>query len=106
MSAVDSNLTKAQEKLVIEQAEKAVGDLRLVRDSVGRIIFGQDNVVENSLVALLSGGHALLVGLPGLAKTKLVETLGTVLGIARSAYPVHPRSDAFGHSGFGNSPPE
>lgn len=81
MSAVDSNLTKAQEKLVIEQAEKAVGDLRLVRDSVGRIIFGQDDVVENSLVALLSGGHALLVGLPGLAKTKLVETLGTVLGL-------------------------
>ncbi|HEY0235215.1 MAG TPA: MoxR family ATPase, partial [Afipia sp.] len=38
-------------------------------------------VVERTLVAILSGGHALLVGVPGLAKTKLVETLGVVLGL-------------------------
>ncbi len=45
------------------------------------IIFGQTQVVEEALVTLLSGGHGLLVGVPGLAKTKLVETLGTVLGL-------------------------
>ena len=38
-------------------------------------------MVERTLVALLAGGHALLVGVPGLAKTKLVETLGIVLGL-------------------------
>ncbi len=52
------------------------------RAEIGRVIFGQDEVVEQVLVTLLSGGHALLVGVPGLGKTLLVETLGTVLGLA------------------------
>ena len=52
------------------------------RAEIGRVIFGQEQVVEEVLVTLLSGGHALLVGVPGLGKTLLVETLGTVLGLA------------------------
>ncbi len=52
------------------------------RAEIGRVIFGQEAVVEQVLVTLLSGGHALLVGVPGLGKTLLVETLGTVLGLA------------------------
>ncbi len=48
---------------------------------VGRIIFGQEEVVDQVLICLLSGGHVLLVGVPGLGKTLLVETLGTVLGL-------------------------
>ncbi len=51
------------------------------RAEIGRVIFGQEAVVEEVLVTLLSGGHALLVGVPGLGKTLLVETLGTVLGL-------------------------
>ena len=51
------------------------------RTEIARIIFGQESVVERALVTLLAGGHGLLVGVPGLAKTKLVETLGTVLGL-------------------------
>src|SRR5690606_25330887 len=46
-----------------------------------RSIVGQERVVERALVTLLAGGHALLVGVPGLAKTKLVETLGIALGL-------------------------
>jgi MoxR-like ATPase len=69
------------EKAMIEEAEKALADISRVRDAVGRVIFGQEAVVERTLVALLAGGHALLVGVPGLAKTKLVETLGIVLGL-------------------------
>jgi MoxR-like ATPase len=53
------------------------------RAEIARVIHGQDQVVEQTLVALLSGGHALLVGVPGLGKTLLVETLGTVLGLDR-----------------------
>ncbi|MDP6925716.1 MAG: MoxR family ATPase [Rhodospirillales bacterium] len=53
-----------------------------VRNNVGRIIFGQQRVVEETLITLLAGGHVLLIGVPGLAKTRLVETLGTVLGLA------------------------
>jgi MoxR-like ATPase len=45
------------------------------------VIFGQELVVERVLITLLSGGHVLLVGVPGLGKTKLVDTLGTVLGL-------------------------
>ncbi|WP_043362680.1 MoxR family ATPase [Belnapia sp. F-4-1] len=61
---------------------EALGDrLRQVRDAIGRVIFGQQAVVDHTLITLLSGGHALLVGLPGLGKTKLVETLGAVLGL-------------------------
>ena len=55
--------------------------LTQVRASIGRVIFGQHQVIEQALITLLAGGHALLIGVPGLAKTRLVETLGTVLGL-------------------------
>ncbi|MCS6931838.1 MAG: MoxR family ATPase [Acetobacteraceae bacterium] len=55
--------------------------LAAVREAIGRIIFGQQEVVDQTLITILSGGHVLLVGVPGLGKTKLVETLGTVLGL-------------------------
>ncbi len=55
--------------------------LQDVRQSIGQVIFGQQEVVDQTLIALLAGGHALLVGVPGLAKTRLVETLGTVFGL-------------------------
>src|SRR5262249_35579817 len=51
------------------------------KEAIGTDIFGQDKVVENTLVTILSGGHALLIGVPGLAKTKLVETLGVTPGL-------------------------
>ena len=52
-----------------------------VREQIGQVIFGQREVIDQALITLLSGGHALLIGVPGLAKTRLVETLGTVLGL-------------------------
>jgi MoxR-like ATPase len=55
--------------------------LAAARAAVGRVIFGQDEIVDQSLITLLAGGHALLIGLPGLAKTRLVHTLGVVLGL-------------------------
>ena len=55
--------------------------LSAVRTMIGRVIFGQQEVIDQSLITILAGGHVLLVGLPGLAKTRLVETLGTVLGL-------------------------
>ena len=69
------------DKVIIAAAEKALGEIALIRKEVGKVIFGQESVVEQTLLAVLSGGHALLVGVPGLAKTKLVTTLGTVLGL-------------------------
>ena len=63
------------------ELDALVDRLKLVRREVGRIIFGQERVVDETLIALLAGGHALLIGVPGLAKTRLVRTLGTVLGL-------------------------
>jgi MoxR-like ATPase len=55
--------------------------LQNVRDSIGRVIFGQQRVIDQTIITLMAGGHALLIGVPGLAKTRLVETLGTVFGL-------------------------
>ncbi|MCV9961321.1 MoxR family ATPase [Pararhizobium sp. BT-229] len=78
------------EKAIIAAAEKALGEIALIRKEVGKVIFGQESVVEQTLLAVLSGGHALLVGVPGLAKTKLVSTLGTVLGLNSSRIQFTP----------------
>ena len=53
-----------------------------MRAGIGQAIFGQNEVVDQTLITLLSGGHVLLVGMPGLGKSRLVETLGVVLGLA------------------------
>ena len=59
----------------IKAVEKLNEDLAKVRNHVKEIIFGQDEVVDKIIITLLSGGHTLLVGLPGLAKTRLVLSL-------------------------------
>jgi MoxR-like ATPase len=65
----------------VQQIEALGETMVRIRQSVAQVIFGQEEVVEQTLVTVLAGGHALLVGVPGLAKTRLVETLGTVLGL-------------------------
>jgi MoxR-like ATPase len=67
---------------IVAEAEAAVGRIKAARDAIARVIFGQEIVVERALITVLAGGHGLLVGVPGLAKTKLVETMGTVLGLS------------------------
>ena len=66
---------------LIAEVETIIAHLAKARIAIGQQVFGQENVVENSLITLLSGGHGLIVGVPGLAKTRLVETLGKVLGL-------------------------
>ena len=62
---------------------EALGErVAAVRAQISRAIYGQQEVVDQTLITLLSGGHVLLVGVPGLGKSRLVETLGTVLGVA------------------------
>ncbi|MDO5469959.1 MAG: MoxR family ATPase [Akkermansia sp.] len=65
-----------------EEAWKELqGTIRDIRTEAARVVVGQENVVEQMLAALLCRGHCLLVGVPGLAKTLLVSTLGQVLGL-------------------------
>ena len=67
--------------MIVRAAETTAEHVRAARAAIGMVIFGQDKVVEQALITILSGGHALLLGVPGLAKTKLVDTMGTVLGL-------------------------
>ena len=66
---------------LMAEIEALGGRLSLVRERIGRVIFGQQEVIDHTLITLLAGGHVLLIGVPGLAKTRLVETLGKVLGM-------------------------
>ena len=66
---------------IVANAQAIVERLVKARDTIGTVIFGQENVVTLAMTTVLAGGHGLLVGVPGLAKTKLVETMGTVLGL-------------------------
>jgi MoxR-like ATPase len=70
------------DKGVADAAQSALDTISRARTEIGKAIFGQGDVVDLSLITVLAGGHGLLVGLPGLAKTRLVETMGTVLGLS------------------------
>ena len=82
---------------ILAEVEALGARVAAVRAAIGRVIFGQDEVVDQTLITLLSGGHVLLVGVPGLGKSRLVETLGVVLGPRHQAGAVHPRPDAGRH---------
>jgi MoxR-like ATPase len=81
MSATPDTNALSMEDAIVRTAETALERVAAARAAVGAVIFGQEHVVEQALVTLIAGGHGLLVGVPGLAKTKLVETLGVALGL-------------------------
>jgi MoxR-like ATPase len=74
----------------VEQADRYSALLNEAREDIASVIFGQDQVIDLMLTTVLAGGHALLVGTPGLAKTKLVHTLATVLGLDTSRVQFTP----------------
>ncbi len=67
---------------ILAATDALAARIATVRAAISRSIFGQGEVVDQTLITLLSGGHVLLVGVPGLGKSRLVETLGVVLGLA------------------------
>jgi MoxR-like ATPase len=82
MSAINTPPQLLDADSVLAETDAAVASIKSARSAIGRVIYGQETVVDRSLITILAGGHGLLVGVPGLAKTKLVETLGTVLGLS------------------------
>ena len=66
---------------IVPRLEAAAERVQKAHKAAATVIFGQDQVIERVMITLLSGGHALLIGVPGLAKTLLVDTLGKVLGL-------------------------
>lgn len=75
---------------LVKDIEALAEKLGVARTSIGAQIIGQQDVVDLSLIALLSGGHALLMGLPGLGKTLLVDTLSTVMGLSTNRVQFTP----------------
>src|SRR5712671_2521404 len=81
MATASGESPEKLEDMIVRAAESTAAHAQAAKAAIGAVIFGQDKVVEQALITVLSGGHALLVGVPGLAKTKLVDTMGTVLGL-------------------------
>src|SRR5579875_2173138 len=90
--------------------ERATTDLLRVRKEIGKVIVGQQDVIEGVLICLVAGGHVLLEGVPGLGKTTLLRTLAKVLDLRYSRIQFTPdlmpgdivgsmvmESDEFGH---------
>nr|HRJ12590.1 AAA family ATPase [Alphaproteobacteria bacterium] len=92
-AAVINEIRPAEQELArqtladIEQTQK---ELAAARDAIHRIIFGQRNVVDQCLITLLAGGHAILVGVPGVAKTTLVETISAAMGLDQKRVQATP----------------
>lgn len=66
---------------LLGEIETLGGKLGQAKEAITKRFIGQERVVDLTLASLLCGGHALLIGLPGLGKTRLVETLSTVMGL-------------------------
>lgn len=66
----------------VEAMKALVADYKKLRTEIGKVIIGQDEVVRDVLISIFSQGHCLLVGVPGLAKTLLVNTIARVLGLS------------------------
>ena len=81
MSAITQPAPADAERIIAE-TDAAVATIAAARSAIGEVIYGQESVIDRALITILAGGHGLLIGVPGLAKTKLVETLGTVLGLS------------------------
>ena len=77
----NKKLVADESKEFLNAVEKLCDDMTAVHKTISNYIFGQNKVIEETLVTLLAGGHLLLIGVPGLGKTRLVETLATVFGM-------------------------
>src|SRR6187549_1911595 len=65
----------------VEAVKDFVSSYKKLRAEIGKVIVGQDEVVRDVLISIFSRGHCLLVGVPGLAKTLLVNTIARALGL-------------------------
>lgn len=75
---------------ILREFEETAAGFLAARESLGRVIFGQDEVIELTLATLAAGGHGLLVGAPGLAKTLLVASVAGLMGLTEKRVQFTP----------------
>jgi MoxR-like ATPase len=90
MSALTQPHLDVDPSRIVAEVEAAVARVRAARTAIGKVIYGQETVVDRALITIFAGGHGLLIGVPGLAKTKLVETIGTVCGLSAARIQFTP----------------
>ncbi len=83
-------MSAAESRSDLQAVEHLSQSYERIRTEIGKVIVGQDRVVEQLLISLLSSGHCLLVGVPGLAKTLLISTLARVLNLKFSRIQFTP----------------
>ena len=76
-----------------------------IKTELAKVIVGQDEVIDEILISIFTRSHALLVGVPGLAKTLMISSLAQTLHLGVQAHPVHARPDAVGHHRHGGDLP-
>ena len=74
----------------LEAVEKLKAAKEIIKKEIGKVIVGQERVIDELMIALLSGGHCLIIGVPGLAKTLLISTLAKVLDLKFSRIQFTP----------------
>ena len=74
----------------IDGAKALVEKYQRLRAEIGKVIVGQDEIIHNTVLSIFCQGHVLLVGVPGLAKTLLVNTIGQALGLSFSRIQFTP----------------
>ncbi len=74
----------------VEKAARFQETVRTVKQEIAKVIVGQDKIIHDILLCVFSGGHAILVGVPGLAKTLLVKTIGEVMDLTFSRIQFTP----------------
>ena len=87
------NISQDDESL----AQELVSSYEMIRSQVQRVIVGQDEVLEQLIIAMLAKGHCLLEGVPGLAKTLMIRSLSQAIDLRFSQDSIHPRFNACGH---------
>ena len=80
--AIEAADAQNSQDALIARADKAAERLQAVKASIGKVIYGLETPVDLCLASILAGGHALLVGAPGLAKTRLVQTIAIATGLS------------------------
>src|SRR3978361_547561 len=87
MAVASGDGVEKLEDMIVRSAETTSTHIAAAKAAIGAVIFGQEQVVERTLITVLCGGHGMLVGVPGLAKTKLVEALAPLPGPAAAPAP-------------------